>query len=238
MSAVVVGCLAPDFEYFLPVGEHDKFGHSFTGTFELDLPLSLAVLWLFYRFAREPIAACLPKGARERLDRNRHASPMDSFAHFALTVLSILVGIATHLLWDAFTHRGSWITNHVHFLTRMISIPLFGLRPWYGILQYFSSAFGIVVILIWCMHWYRNTAPLHSEQVRLTNDRIAIAGLFLIAVTIALVRAAASGIPHGVSGSQRFMTDFAITGIPAFWIGTVIYGVVRNLSRKVIPVSN
>lgn len=234
MSALVVGCFAPDFEYFLPFGQHNRFGHTLTGIFELDLPLSLAVLWLFYRFAREPLAACLPEGARERLDRGPHATPINAFSRLAMIVFSIFVGIATHILWDAFTHPG-WVTDHWHFLSTTISIPQLGPRPWYGILEYFSSAFGIVVILLWYIRWYRNTPPVHSKRERLTSDRIAMACLFLFAAVFALVHAAASGIPHGVRGSQRFMTDLAITGITVLWIEIVIYGVVRNLSRSVKP---
>jgi hypothetical protein len=234
MSALVVGCFAPDFEYFVPFGKHDKFGHTLTGIFVFDLPLSLVVLWLFHRFAREPLAACLPEGARERLDQTR-ATPIHSFSRFAMTVFSILVGIATHIFWDAFTHRDSWIFDHWHLLNTTDSIPLFGPRHWYEILQYFSSAFGIVVILLWYLHWYRNTLPIHSKRDRLTSDRIAIASLFSIAVVCGLLRAAASGVPHGVSGSQRFMTDVAISGITVLWIEIVLYGVVRNLSRKVKP---
>ena len=67
MSAVVVGCLAPDFEYFIPFAHHGGYGHTLAGAFEFDLPLGLAVLWLFHRYAKEPLAACLPEGARERI---------------------------------------------------------------------------------------------------------------------------------------------------------------------------
>jgi hypothetical protein len=234
MSALVVGCLAPDFAYFLPLGQHERFGHTLLGVFELDLPLSLAVLWLFHRYARKPLAACLPEGARERLDRSPRAFPINSLSRFAMTVLSILVGIATHIFWDAFTHPGNWISDRLQFLNTTVSIPLFGPRPWFEILQYLSSVLGIVVILLWYIRWYRNTPPVHSKQERLTSDRIAIVSLFLIAVVFALIRAAASGIPHGVSGSQRFMTDVAITGIAVFWIEIVIYGIIRDLRRNTV----
>ncbi|WP_348261455.1 DUF4184 family protein [Telmatobacter sp. DSM 110680] len=234
MSAVVVGCFAPDFEYFIPFAHHGNFGHTLGGTFEFDLPLSLAVLWLFHGFAKEPLAACLPVGARERLERNLHAVPKHSIARFAITVFSILVGIATHILWDSFTHSGYWISDHLHFLHTIVSMPLFGPRPIFEILQYFSSAFGIGAILLWYIHWYRNTAPVHSNPDRRypSWDRIVLACSLSIATALGLFRAAASGVPHGVAGSQRFMTDVAITGITVLWIEIVIYGVVRSLIRK------
>lgn len=233
MPAVVVGCLAPDFEYFLPFTHHGAFGHTLEGVFEFDLPLSLAMLWLFYRYALEPLGACLPEGARERLGSRSHTLQINSLSRLALTVFSILVGVSTHILWDGFTHSGYWISDQLHFLYTEVTLPLFGPRPWYGILQYLSSALGIVVILLWYIHWYRDTTPVHSKQEGLTRDRIALAILFLLAVISGFVRAAASGVPHGVGGSQRFMTDMATTGITVLWIEIVIYGLVRDLSRRV-----
>jgi Domain of unknown function (DUF4184) len=231
MSALVVGCLAPDFEYFL--GRHGTFGHTWTGMFALDLPLGLAALWLFHRYAKEPLVACLPEGARERLDPGPPSLSINSPSHFVMVVFSILVGIATHLFWDAFTHPRFWLYDHWHFLRRTASLPLFGPRPWYGMLQYFSSAFGIVVILVWYIHWYRNTPPVHSKQERLTTDRLALACMLVIALVLAFTHAVASGgVPHGVGGSQRFMTDIAITGMTILWIEILIYGIVRDLRRN------
>jgi hypothetical protein len=234
MSAVVVGCLAPDFEYFIPFAHHGGYGHTLAGAFEFDLPLSLVVLWLFHRFAKEPLAACLPEGARERIDGNLHAIPKNSFARLAMIVFSILIGIATHIFWDSFTHPGYWLSDHLPFLHKIVRIKLFGPRPLFGILQYLSSAIGIVIILLWCIHWYRNTAPVHSnpDQRFLTRDRITLAGSLFTAIAFGLVRASASGVPHGIPGSQRFMTDVAITGLAILWIEIVIYGVVRGLFLK------
>jgi hypothetical protein len=236
MSAVVVGCFAPDFEYFSPLGHHGSFGHTLTGMFVLDLPLGLAVLWLFHRYVREPLTACLPEGARERLDRTPDTFAMNSFSRFAMIAFSILVGIATHLFWDAFTHPRYWLYDHWLFLRQTVSIPLFGPRPWFGILQYLSSVLGIVVVLLWYLHWYRTTPPVHSKRNRpfLTSDRIVIACSLVLAIASGFVHAVASGVPHGVPGSQRFIANAVITGITVLWVEIVIYGIVRALRRNTV----
>ena len=236
MSALVIGCFAPDFEYFIPFAHHGSFGHSLPGVFVLDLPLSLIVLWLFHRYAKEPLAACLPASARARLQLGPRTLSIDSLSRFALIVFSILVGIATHILWDSFTHSGNWISHHLRFLSVDVSLPLFGPRPWYGILQYVSSALGIVILLLWGIHWYRDAVPVQSKPDRklVKGDRIALACLFLIALFAALVRAIALGVPNGVHGAQRFMTIAAITGIAVFCSEIVIYGVVRNRIRNTV----
>ena len=230
-SALVVGCFAPDFEYFL--GHHGAFGHKLPGVFLFDLPLSFAVLWLFHHFAKEPLAACLPDGARERFVLGPKSLSIHSLSRFAIIAASILIGIATHILWDSFTHEGHWPTDNWDLLRECVTLPLFGLRPWYAILQYISSVFGLAVILLWYIHWYRNTPPVYPPPDRrsVTSCRIAIASAFAVALLAALARAAIGGVPNGIHGSQRFMADAAITGIAIFWIEVVIYGFLRNRSE-------
>lgn len=228
MSALVFGCFAPDFEYFL--GRHGRFGHTLQGMFILDLPLAFVALWLFHRYAKEPLAACLPEGTRERLPLGPKSLSIQSFSHFGMIVLSILVGIATHILWDSFTHQQSWLYHHWAFLRERVELPLFGLRPWYGILQYLSSILGLVIILLWFVHWYRRTPPVHSPPDRraLRDDRIVLASALAIALAAALLRAVAVAWPNATHGLQRFMTVGAITGLTIFWIEVLIYGIVRN----------
>jgi hypothetical protein len=230
LSAVIVGCFAPDFEYFIPFAHHGSFGHNLPGIFVLDLPLSFIVLWLFHRYAKEPLAACLPASARARLQLGPRTLTINSLSRLALILVSILVGIATHILWDSFTHTGRWISDQLPVLNQNVQLPLFGWRPWYAILQYISSALGILVLLLWSIHWYRHAAPVRSQHnwEFLKRDRVALASLFLIALFAALFRAVLVGLPDGVHGAQRFMTITAITGIAVFCFEVVVYGIVRR----------
>ena len=236
ISAVVVGCMAPDFAYFLEFGSHNGFGHTLPGLFLLDLPLGLLVLWLFHRYAKQPLSALLPERARQRLQLGPRSISMHSFSRLAVISLSILVGAITHIFWDSCTHTRSWIALHWSFLQRIAVVPVFGPRSYADIFQYLSSAFGIVVILLWGIHWYRNSTPLHSQPNHryVTTDRIVMAAAFVIAVIVALLRAAAAGLPEGVHGGQRFLTDAAVTGIPLFWCEVVLYGLIR--ARRRVPV--
>ena len=66
MSALVTGCFAPDFSYFMFVIPHGLIGHTLSGTFVFDLPLSLIVLWLFHAYMKQPLSMLLPTGIRRR----------------------------------------------------------------------------------------------------------------------------------------------------------------------------
>ena len=102
MSALIVGCFATDLEYFL--GVHGEFGHTLPGVFVFDLPLAFAALWLFHHYAKEPLVAWLPEVTRERIEPAPRSLSVDSVSRFAMVIVSILVGIGTHILWDSFTH--------------------------------------------------------------------------------------------------------------------------------------
>jgi|KBSMisStaDraftv2_1062788.scaffolds.fasta_scaffold02210_8 hypothetical protein len=233
MSALVFGCVAPDLEYFLWLHPHGHFGHTIPGLFLFDLPAALIALLLFHRYAKRPLIGCLPIHVRERL-RNGRTLPTGSVSRFALICVSVMVGAATHLIWDSLTHSDYWLGQHWAFLRTTVHVPLFGLRPWAGVFQYISSALGLVVILVWFVQWYRDTPPVHmqKDQGTFSRDRIVVACAFLAAVLAGLVRAAIPGLPNGVHGAQRFMTDASITGIAVFCLEILVYGFLHSRFRS------
>ncbi len=232
MSALVFGCFAPDFEYFL--GHHGAFGHTIEGMFVFDLPLAFVALWLFHHYLKDPLSACMPAGALERFVLGPRSLSINSFSRFAMIVFSILVGIAKHLLWDSFTHPRTWIYYHWDFLWETVNVPHFGIRPWFGIFQYLSSVLGLVIVLLWFLHWYRITPPVYSPPDRrtLVRDRIALTLALLVAILAALIRATVIAFPHAGFGYQRFLTVAVVTAMTTFWIELLVYGIVRSLNRK------
>jgi hypothetical protein len=61
-----------------------------------------------------------------------------------VTLVSLLVGIATHLGWDAFTHSDGWVVLHVAKLCVQLG-PFTAHRR----TQYTSSFGGLVILAIW-----------------------------------------------------------------------------------------
>src|SRR5262245_13279710 len=108
LTALMIGSMAPDFGYFFSREESRQLTHSFPGLFIVSLPLVLLV-WQFY-------TVLLVKATITLLSDRWHTR----FAHTdaitpALVVracIAILLGAVTHLVWDAFTHRGTFVTSH------------------------------------------------------------------------------------------------------------------------------
>jgi hypothetical protein len=232
MSAVVAGSFAPDFEYFL--GQHGAFGHKMPGIVIFDLPLAFAVLWLFHHYAKEPLSACMPQGARQRMILGSRSLSINSISRVFLIAASIMIGITTHILWDSFTHPGYWLTKNWHFLDETVNYRWIGARPWYEVFQYGSSILGLVIIFLWYIRWHRTTLPVFSPSTLRspTVDRIAIASAFAIALIAAIIKGLIGGIPDGLHGIQRFMTEAVVTGIATFWIEVLIYGFIRSWAQS------
>lgn len=152
LTALMVGSMAPDFGYFFSLEASRALTHSFSGLFIFSLPMGLFT-WLFY-------VAFLEKATITLLSDRWHTR----FAHTdAITAkligrasIAIVLGAATHLLWDAFTHRGTFVTDA--FPALLGSTPGFAWLPIYHLLHALSSVVGLVILVFWSQHLHRQPA--------------------------------------------------------------------------------
>jgi len=236
-SALVIGCMAPDFEYFLHFAPEGGFGHTLAGVFVFDLPAAFIALWLFHVYAKDPLYTWLPASVRRRIRLGPAALPVRNFLEFALVMLSILIGVATHILWDSFTHKNFWPYRHWHFLHRRVQLPVYGPMEYLRVLQHGSTVFGAAVLLLWFWHWFRRTAPIEPGPAPCPrkNHRGA---LFVISI-VALIAAVLNGplYPELISpdydpGRKELLARAVITAINIFWLGVVVYGAWRARTRS------
>jgi hypothetical protein len=229
-SAVVIGCFAPDFEYFVRLAPRGSFGHSWLGLLLLDLPLGVAVFWLFHRYAKEPLWVWLPASARQKIRFDPQMPRLTSVAQIALVLVSILVGAATHLIWDSFTHATYWPYRHWHFMSYMIWLPLAGPVPYYKLLQHASTALGLAVLSSWFLLLPKSApAPLRLVWNARVNERAVLAFAAAIALAGAAVRTCvALGMPAGLHAVETFAAEAVITAITLFWVEVVLYGFIRD----------
>ena len=232
VSGLLIGSFAPDFEYFLRLAPDGGFGHTLIGAFVLTLPLALLVLWLFHDFVKLPLARLLPDAIQRRLTGHLEEFRFRGAGRFILVIGSILLGIATHLVWDSFTHSNTWPYHHWPILSQQFHVPIVGRIPFYKALQHGSTIIGTGVLLIWLGFRYRATEPSpalgHSASPR---RKIAIG---VVLTTVALVGAsiravAVVGIPSGHVAEKRFLGLLVVTAIALVWWQLVAYGVVTSI---------
>ena len=132
--ALVAGAAAPDtaylFDRLIDVPRHavHEWGYStehLLGALWWSTPAALLTAWLI-RLGAPAVAAHLPGWGREYgvLGRRGH--------RWWITLLSALIGVASHLAWDLFTHPGPvddwWLVRQISDYSSLLLMPLF---VWY-----------------------------------------------------------------------------------------------------------
>lgn len=108
----------------------------------------LAPAWLARRLPAEWNAGAAV-AARETLGvESRRGRATVSWRRMLLLVVSLLLGVVSHIVWDLFTHEGRWGIEAVPALAGAWG-PLAG----YKWLQHGSSLLGLAVIGVWMLVW-------------------------------------------------------------------------------------
>jgi Domain of unknown function (DUF4184) len=166
-AALVIGSMAPDLFFYVPLPIGRSFTHRWLGVVTVDLAFGIALFVLWQLAFRTPLVDFGPLPARQRIAAmawtGLRARGTSWSRLVLLLVVSVLIGTTTHVVWDSFTHR-DWVAYHLPWL-----LTQWGPRPVYEWGQYFSSLFGAVVVLIWTIRWWRRTTPVEAAPTRVTS---------------------------------------------------------------------
>lgn len=146
-TGLVVGSLIPDFEYFIHFSGESYYSHTWTGIFWYDLPFAIIICFLFHNYVRDELLLHLPKPVMLRCMHSFHFNWNGWFKKkWLVVILCILIGSATHLIWDALTHETSIHLEQTRYLkNKMIAgKDVVVYYSYWGI----NSAVGILLLLI------------------------------------------------------------------------------------------
>lgn len=221
-SAAIIGSMAPDFPYVIGNIKYRDLGHQFPGVLWFTLPASFAVLWLFHNVIKRPVIGLLPPGMQERLHSQNVAFKFGPVSQFLAILGSISLGIASHLIWDAFTHSHTWPWWHFAWLRGRLSIPLVHHQmPVFSFLQYASSAVGMLALAIWVWLWYRSAPAVPAARTKpRPRSRFGLAvAMLAIAAAVGTVRAViVIGPPLSLPRANLFLLVCGVTSLAAaFW---------------------
>lgn len=208
------------------------------GSFVLTLPLALLALWIFHGIVKLPTAKLLPEAIQRRLQDNLGAFRFGGAARFLLIIASILLGIATHLLWDSFTHSTTWPYRHWAVLRQSFALPIAGQMPLYKLLQHGSTIVGMGILSVWLLHWYRTSQPSAPLENQFSPQKKAaiVALVTAIALVGAFVRAVVGiGMPVGHVVFSKFVIQAVVTAMALFWWQLVAYGIASKPAGVTAP---
>jgi hypothetical protein len=155
LSALVIGSMMPDFEFFLRISSARTIGHTIPGIFLFCLPLGLIFLFLFHYFLKKPILSLLPTQHSYRISGSSNKFSFLPLNQFFKINLALLLGIISHLVLDSATHDNSFFTNNIPFLCTLLFSTQFGGVRIYFLLQHVISIVGCAFVIYWYIKWYR-----------------------------------------------------------------------------------
>jgi hypothetical protein len=218
-SALVIGSMAPDLEYFLPFRVPRSTSHSLAGLLWFCLPAGLA-LWATHRvLLRQFIAAMLPQAISRRLRITERVGW--SFAECVAAAVSVLAGAVTHLAWDSFTHASGFAVRALPVLQVRVPVAGFYQPHLFKVLQHASSVVGLTVLVVMGVRWYLH-APIgpvdDSKALPFRLKLLMLVTLLLPSAAVALgVVALRVGVADGTSRVLRHSVGHAV-----FSAGTVL----------------
>jgi hypothetical protein len=179
LPALILGTLAPDLGYYAGLLDWSTFCHTPLGIAAGCLPLGLVLLALLLRFSRL-LTVLIPAPHRQivrgQLQRPARALPIE----LAVAVLSILLGAATHVLWDSFTHAGRWGVALAPFLDEPAFIAAGRQFRVFNVLQHLSTALGLAAMAVVYRRTIRSQtgmAPPSSAALEGRRIRLLLAGI-------------------------------------------------------------
>ncbi|MFJ9682401.1 DUF4184 family protein [Streptomyces sp. NPDC101194] len=222
-TALVSGAVAPDMPYFVvatgpPVSAQSWYepfvnattSHTALGAVTVTLPYAL-VLWGMFRAGRRPLASLLPIPVTPSPPRTVGTL----IRRAGWITLSALIGIATHLVWDAFTHHDGFVVTHAPWLTS----AMVGSLTWARALQHASTIGGLAATAVYVR---RGRARLLAGEGR-TGPSSATRRGALLAMALFTVVGAVAHAGWWLAGPEA-----ATTGQP---LSMVIEGVMSDAAK-------
>ena len=130
ITALIIGSMSPDMEYFYHIIPKRTYSHLFAHAWWFDLMITLSLCIIFHLIIRNPLINNLPPFLNQRFIYLKNFNWIKHLKqHFFVIIISALIGIYSHLIWDEFTHRGSYLVDNIAFLniylTNILGIDIF-----------------------------------------------------------------------------------------------------------------
>lgn len=220
-TGLIIGTMAPDFEYFFRMNVQGIYGHTWLGVLYFDLPVAFLLAFLFHGVAKKNLIDQLPVFLQARFREVRNFDFLPYLKDHKWTfVTSVLIGTATHIVWDGFTHEHQYFVNALPGIYKGRYIPFRGARYplWYA-LQHISTVVGGAFIV-----WY--VLRMKPEEGEYHRPRILY--WVLLSVMVALI----VFVRMQFASSNLWYVVVTITAVSAFCLSITILGLIPFFQGK------
>ncbi len=224
LSALVIGAMSPDYEYFLRLAPITRHAHTPAGLVFFCVPVSIVVWFVFRHLLRPALVELLPPGLARAI---RPAS-----TSWLLALVAVAIGAVSHVVWDGFTHQDDWAVRAWPAL-RTQPWPALLPLPWFKLLQYGSSFFGMLALVTWIGAWVRSQPQAAREWLPGQRAR------FMRVVSVVVAISAISGIADSMMTPRHAWTVNLGRGLVGAMVGcavaVTVFAIGRALAHRTNP---
>ncbi|MEO7736425.1 MAG: DUF4184 family protein [Kofleriaceae bacterium] len=232
-TCLVIGSMAPDFEYFVRGEQVSTISHTLAGLWLWNLPATLILAALLHGLVKWPMLLVAPVAVAGRAAAlvARPWRARASLGAIVSCVGSALIGSATHVIWDGVTHAQGFGPRHYHALKTPITLPVLGRIALHRALQDGSTLLGVTVLGVLIVRGLVRRTPIALPPVPRAAARGVVATCVVTAAALTLARLAGK---HATDPG-----DLIVGAIAGLLAGVIVASAVltpraRRLQRAVI----
>ncbi|MCU1283675.1 MAG: hypothetical protein JWO13_25 [Acidobacteriales bacterium] len=235
LSALVLGSFMPDLPYFVPRLTLGSYGHTLPGLFLFCLPAGLVALWIFHAFIKRPMIALFPLSHQQKLIPAAQGFTFFPLKHMGMIALSVLIGAASHITWDLFTHDESWLAERVPLLQTQFTVFAGHTYALAILLQHLSSIFGLVIVTYYYFRWLRNSPSLESVSTPHlpTYARVLLLVTCAVGVILPTIARLMLNPWFWKYGRLGFLANSVIAGLKMMTLEVLLFSFVWHFANRV-----
>jgi hypothetical protein len=213
-TGLIVGSLSPDFEYFFKMSVNGIHSHTAAGLFYFDLPVTIFLAVIFHQVVKKNLIINLPPFLQRRFQDTLALNFIKYIkGNWAIFLLSALIGGASHIFWDSFTHNNRFFVRMFADFYQNHSVPFQGANyPMFYVLQQVSTVVGLLIVTMYILL----KKPLPGAQPRTPH-----LSYWLIVLGIGLV---VLRVRFWISMDDYNLGNVVVTSISGLLIGVICCG--------------
>jgi hypothetical protein len=216
-TGLIIGSLSPDFEYFFKMSVNGIHGHTKAGLLYFDLPVTIILSIVFHQVVKGNLIGNLPVSFQRRFQDTLNLDFLTYLkANWVIFLISALVGAASHIFWDSFTHNNRFFVRQFADFYSSTSISFQGVSyPLFYVLQQISTVVGLTVVSFYILV----KKPVQGGEV--VTPRVSY-WLLVLAIAIVVLR-----LRFFIDPSAYNLGNVVVTSITGLLIGVVCCGFIK-----------
>ena len=210
LASLIIGSWAPDIPYMFSLAPIDAPGHAPLEIFTHCLPLAMIAIVVWYHWLEKPISTLF--GFQQR------GSNLGYMRLYASSALGIVLGAASHVLWDATSHSTGWFV--VNSNTLQNTTLWF---PNYKWVQYSGGLLGLFGLAVWYMVFVSRSA-CNNQGSRDQRKRFLKICLATVSAFVAL-----ANLMNPATSYKSYLVHSMAGTFTGGIISLIIYATVENV---------